>query len=358
MQNKQESIIPKIRVLIVDDSALMRRVLSELISRDPNIEVVGSLGNAKFAIAMIDRLNPDIVTLDIEMPEMDGLTALSELKKKHPKLPVIMCSSLTKQGGVATLDALSRGADDYIAKPTGNGSRDEIFQQMSRDLIYKIKELVRHDAQMQPAIVPTLNPRLHTERIDILAIGVSTGGPNALTSLIPRIPANFPVPIVIVQHMPPVFTGLLADNLDKKSQIRVAEAKEGDVLRSGQVLIAPGNHHMTIEYRNNKHIVQLNQDPAENYCRPAVDVLFRSVSKQFGANALAVVMTGMGQDGALGSGVINKAGGHVLVQDEATSVVWGMPRAVVMAGMADEIIPLEGLSHAIIQRVNRKRALL
>ncbi|MGQ3891282.1 protein-glutamate methylesterase/protein-glutamine glutaminase [Legionella sp. CNM-4043-24] len=348
--------------MIIDDSALMRRVISDMITRNSDMEVVGSLANARFAIAMVERLNPDIITLDIEMPEMDGLTALSELKKKYPALPVIMCSTQTRHGGQATLEALNRGAADYIAKPGGNHSRDELFEKMSHELTFKIRGLARQSSRNKPTTVQSVIRRLKAasdnDRIDILTIGVSTGGPNALTKLLPAIPANFPIPIVIVQHMPPVFTGLLAENLNSKSAIRVSEARHGDELQPGCALIAPGNYHMRVERQNMKHIVTLNQDEAENFCRPAADVLFRSVAAEFGSHSLAVVMTGMGKDGLLGCDDISKRGGQIIVQDEASSVVWGMPGEVATAGLAQEILPLETLSHAIIQRVNRKRVLL
>lgn len=345
----------------VDDSALMRRVIATLLSRDSCVEMVGAYANAKFALAMINKLQPDLIILDVEMPEMDGLTALVEIRKKHPVLPVIMCSSLTEQGAETTIEALLRGANDYVAKPSQGGVRDEIFQKMSSELISKIKALVKSNVTLMPPKLTPVAPKPNTkrfsvtERVDILAIGVSTGGPNALVALLPKIAMDFPVPILIVQHMPPIFTNLLAESLSSKCKIKIKEAADGDFLVPGQALIAPGNYHMTIENHKNRHVIKLNQDPSENYCRPAVDVLFRSVAKQWTSNVLAVVMTGMGQDGLLGCQAIKEHGGQVIVQDELTSVVWGMPGAVVKASLADQIVPLNELAGIITQRVLRKR---
>lgn len=359
----EPSVLQKIRVLIIDDSALMRRIIMDLISGDPKIEVVGSFACAKYALSMLDRLNPDVVTLDVEMPEMDGLTALAQIKKTHPNLRVIMCSSITEKGGAATLQALNLGADDYVTKPANGNSRDVIFQQLRHELIYKIKELAKPQNLSEIKTVPPVarppGARVApNQRIDILAIGISTGGPNALSTLLPKIAANFPVPIVIVQHMPPIFTDLLAKSLSEKSAIKIIEAHDGDELLPGRALIAPGNYHMTVDFVNNRHIVRLNQDPTENFCRPAVDVLFRSVAKQYGANTLALVMTGMGKDGQDGCSHIKEAKGQVIAQDETSCVVWGMPGAVVKAGLADGVYSLNELPQAIMQRVNHKRARL
>lgn len=351
----------KIRVLIVDDSMLMRVVLSDLLSRDQDIEIIGTAVNGKIGLEKVEALSPDIVTLDIEMPEMDGLTALSEIKKKHPKLPVIMCSSLTMQGGKATLEALNRGADDYMLKPVNGTSGEDTRQQFGAEFIYKIKELTKNTkkftAPMKPEIKPLVTSSPGTERIDIVTIGTSTGGPNALSTVLPEIPIDFPVPIVIVQHMPAIFTKILAESLSAKCAIPVHEAQEGDILLPGHAWIAPGNYHMTLNIQNNHHVLKLNQDPQENYCRPAVDVLFRSVAKIFKQNALAIVMTGMGQDGLKGCQMIREFKGQIITQDEASSVVWGMPGAISKAGLADQILPLQNIGLAIIRQVNRKRAL-
>lgn len=352
--------MPKIKVMIIDDSALIRRIISNLLTQDPDIEVVASIGNAVYALTMIDRLNPDLITLDIEMPEMDGLTALTEIRKTHPTLPVIMCSSLTQNGAEITLEALNRGASDYIAKPSSLGSPSESLEQMGKDLLDKVKCLGQSRPRLQvqspvhKVIAPTLISSKKPNRIDIVAIGISTGGPNALTAVLPKIPADFPVPIVIVQHMPPIFTKILAENLSAKSQLPVKEAADGDLLLPGQIWIAPGSYHMIVESSGHQTVLRLNQNPPENYCRPAVDVLFRSVAEVFNNNILAVVMTGMGQDGMLGCKEIKQRGGAVIIQDEASSVVWGMPGAVYKEGLADAVYALNELDQAIIQCVKQK----
>ncbi|MFC3909605.1 chemotaxis response regulator protein-glutamate methylesterase [Legionella dresdenensis] len=351
----------KIKVMIIDDSALMRRIINTLLSKDPDIEVVGSISNAVYALNMIERLQPDIITLDIEMPGMDGLTALTELRKKYPELPVIMCSSLTLNGATVTLEALNRGANDYVTKPSSSGSAKDSFEQMSQDLLYKIKGLTSHlvKAAPQPVVAkPQTTSSSEPRAIHVLAIGVSTGGPNALTELLPKLPRDFPVPVVIVQHMPPVFTKILAENLSKKSALDVKEAVDGDILTPGTIFIAPGNYHMTVARDGLQTRLRLNQDPPENFCRPAVDVLFRSVAALYGKNTLSVIMTGMGQDGMLGCKEIKQEGGLVIIQDQASSVVWGMPGAVYKEQLADAVYPLTDLGGAIVQCVNRKGLLI
>lgn len=351
----------KIRVMVIDDSALMRRIISQLLSKDPDIEIIGSISNAVYALNMIERLKPDIITLDIEMPEMNGLEALTELRKTQHSLPVIMCSSLTLNGAEATLEALRRGANDYVTKPSSSGSAGDSFDAMGGELLYKIKGLVRQTRtfslsekkEVQPIVIPPRQTAL-PKKIDVLAIGCSTGGPNALTDLLPNFTQDFPVPIVIVQHMPPIFTGILAENLAKKCKLQVKEAVDGETISAGGIWIAPGNYHMTVKSQAMRVVLQLNQEPQENFCRPAVDVLFRSVAQVFGQNILAVVMTGMGQDGMLGCKEIKQKGGQVYIQDEASSVVWGMPGAVYKEGLADAVYPLEQLALEITKRVKSK----
>ncbi len=353
----------KIRVLVVDDSMVIRRLLSDALAADPAIEVVGVAANGKIALAKIPQLNPDIITLDIEMPEMDGLTTLVELRKLYPKLPVVMFSTLTQQGAEATIEALARGAADYVTKPANVGSVNEAIKNVQQDLIPKIKQFCRAIVPfsanlLKPAssaVRPLGSPPAfsHVEgskpkRIDVLVIGTSTGGPNALSTVIPKLPANFPVPVMIVQHMPPIFTTHLAQRLNQLSPLTVHEAKDGDVLAPGGVWLAPGNFHMIVRRQGTQLKASLNQQPPECSCRPAVDVLFRSAAEVFGPNVLAVVMTGMGQDGQRGSGTIRQAGGCVLAQDEATSVVWGMPGAVTNSGYANQVLPVNRIADEII----------
>ncbi len=346
-----------IRVLVVDDSVVVRKLLSEALSSTPEIQIAGTAPSGSIALAKIPQLNPDIVTLDIEMPGLDGIETLKQIRKTYPTLPVIMCSTLTDRGAAVTLEALSLGASDYITKPSNSESLAEAMEDVRRELVPKILSLVRRErpsVPRAPAPAPT-SRRPGAQRIDILAIGSSTGGPNALMEVVPHLPQDFPVPVVVVQHMPPVFTGLLAERLKAQSRLPVREAEPVKKIEPGQVWIARGNHHLKVVRGLGGTGLVLTQDPPENSCRPAVDVLFRSVAEAYGAATLAVVLTGMGSDGARGAAHIREAGGEVFVQDEATSVVWGMPGAVVNAGMADKICPLADLAREIIRRVQFSR---
>jgi two-component system chemotaxis response regulator CheB len=354
-----------VRVVVVDDSVVIRRVLTDLLSSDPDIEVVGTAANGKLGLDKIRAAKPDIVILDIEMPVMDGLHTLPPLRAEFPDLPVLMFSTLTTRGGTATLDALALGATDYLTKPESFGGRDQAMAAIKAEMVPKIKVLGRLQKTTRPraALTPVASVRAPvrraaaTGRIDIIAIAVSTGGPKALQDIIPRLPHNLPVPVVMVQHMPPVFTGLLAERLDRESQVHVVEAAHGSVVQAGTVYVAPGGRHMVLaKQQNGAVIVHLNDDAPENSCRPAADPLFRSVAACYGGNTLGVVLTGMGADGCKGSKVLVDAGGEVLVQDEATCVVWGMPGAVVRAGLAAAEVPLPRLVDEITTRVARGRA--
>jgi len=344
--------MPPVRVLVVDDSVVVRKLLSEALASVPQLQLAGTASNGAIALAKIPQLNPDVVTLDIEMPGLNGIETLTEIRKLYPSLPVIMFSTLTEHGAAITLEALSLGASDYLTKPTNTSSLASSMAQVRRELTAKILSLVGRDQRVNSAPVQHSNRRTSAGApIEILAIGTSTGGPKALAELIPQLPSDFPVPIVVVQHMPPLFTRLLAERLNSQSQIRVSEAEAGCPLEAGHVWIAPGDHHMTISPTGTQTILSLNQDPPENSCRPAVDVLFRSVARAYGPHTLAVVMTGMGSDGARGAAHVHEAGGEIFVQDEPTSVVWGMPGAIVSAGLADKICPLEEISQEVIRRV-------
>jgi len=353
--------MPKLRVLIVDDSVVIRRIVSDIINSDPDLEVAGIAANGRIALDRIPQVNPDIITLDVEMPEMDGLQTLKELRKTYPRLPVIMFSTLTERGGVTTLDALSLGASDYVTKPANVGKVGEGMARVRDDLIPKIKALCgRADSTRAKLAGPALRPRPASVprplfrpapgRVEILAIGTSTGGPNALADLLSALPADFPVPVVIVQHMPPVFTKLLADRLAARSALSAVEAGAGEELRPGKICIAPGDYHMILEKTANGARVKLHQEPPENSCRPAVEVLFRSVAQLYGGTTLGVILTGMGQDGLRGCELIHEAGGQILVQDETSSVVWGMPGFVARAGLADKELPLNQLAGEIVRR--------
>jgi len=355
----------KIRVLVVDDSTVIRRLLTDSLASDPDLEVAGTAANGKIALAKIPQINPDVITLDMEMPEMDGITTLVEIRKLYPKLPVIMFSTLTQRGVEATLNALAKGANDYVTKPANVGSVTAAMQNVRNELVPKIKAFCPWFAKCQiakPPLRASIQPKSSVQskpsessRIDIVAIGSSTGGPNALQAVLSKIPADFPVPIVIVQHMPPVFTKHLADRLHQLTSLTVVEAKRGDTIFPGGVWIAPGDYHMTLSRVGTSVQVDLNQGTPENSCRPAVDVWFRSVNEMFGPNVLSVVLTGMGQDGARGCEAIRNAGGRVFAQDEETSVVWGMPGAVAQAGLADKILPLDKIADEIVRETVQGR---
>jgi two-component system chemotaxis response regulator CheB len=347
----------KIRVLMVDDSVLLRRLVADELSKDPALEVVGTAANGKIALARLSQVNPDVVILDIEMPEMDGLATLKEIRKTYLRLPVIMFSALTERGAAATLDALALGATDYFTKPANTGSMDASLAVIREQLIPEIKAICGKARpamhQAPPARPAASSARTATGPISVLAIGASTGGPGALAEIFRRLPVDFPVPILMVQHMPPMFTRLLAERLTAEFAIRVQEGAAGSQLEPGRAWIAPGGHHMIVARDGMKIYTQLNQEPPQNSCRPSVDVLFRSVAQTFGGNTLAVILTGMGQDGLRGCEAIREAGGRILAQDEATSVVWGMPGFVVRAGLADKVLSLSQIGDEIVRQVRK-----
>jgi two-component system, chemotaxis family, protein-glutamate methylesterase/glutaminase len=345
----------KIRVLVVDDSMVVRKLVGEVLAAGTETALAGTAASGEQALARIEQLRPDVVTLDVEMPGMDGLETLRQIRQRHPKLPVIMFSTLTMRGGTAALEALALGATDYATKPTNTENLTAAKQMIERDLLGKIVGLkVAAQRPRQSALVPKVVRPAH-DRVDIVAVGTSTGGPNALAELIPMLPANLPVPVLVVQHMPPLFTRLLAERLNAKATLAVAEGSAGCRLEKGQVWVAPGDHHMTVTRKNVDVVLELNQGEPENSCRPAVDVLFRSVARTFGPHALGIVLTGMGSDGAKGAKAICDAGGAVMVQDEETAVVWGMPGAVVSAGLTDEIYPISKIASEIARRVSLRR---
>jgi two-component system chemotaxis response regulator CheB len=370
---------PKVRVLVVDDSAAIRRLLRSLLETDPGLTVVGTAANGQSALDQIPELKPDVVTLDIEMPVMDGLACLRELRKRWPRLPVIMLSTLTERGAAATLDALAAGASDYVAKPTQFAAANLAVEAIRAHIVPKIKALAERAAispsfpaahprgsatlagtpvaggghpNLAFAPAPAPSPGIPRKPIEVVGIGISTGGPNALGLLLPALPADLRVPIVIAQHIPPLFSALMAERLAATSRIAVREAKDGEPLQPGTAYIAPGDFHMSVVGRSGGYRISLGKGPPENSCRPAVDVLFRSLAEQVGAGALGIMMTGMGQDGLVGSRLLHAAGGRLLAQDEASSVVWGMPGFVVRAGLVEQVLPLEHLAAALVTRVS------
>ncbi len=351
-------------MLVVDDSVVVRRLVSDILSADPRLEVVGTAANGKVALAKIPQVNPDLVTLDVEMPVMDGLETLGHLRRSYPRLPVIMFSTLTDRGASVTLDALERGANDYVAKPANVGSVRASMEAVRRDLVPKILALCQPSRPVPPALPPlrgtagasatSAGPqgtRPAGGRPEVLAIGASTGGPDALSTVLRALPGSLPVPVVVVQHMPPVFTKQFADRLDGRCALTVREAARGVPLLPGTVLIAPGDWHLRVRRAGGRATAMLDQETPENYCRPAVDVLFRSVAESYGGRVLGLVLTGMGSDGARGAAEIVRAGGSVLVQDRASSVVWGMPGAIAAAGLASAQLPLADVAPAVLERL-------
>ena len=334
----------RIRVIVVDDSVVVRRLVTEVLSDDPDIQVVGTAGNGRLALAKLEQTPADLITLDVEMPELDGLQTLAEVRKKYPRLPVIMFSTLTTRAADATISALTLGANDYATKPEGTGGLATARERIKSDLIPKIKTLC---ARQITAPLPVLrHARELGPAVNAVAIGVSTGGPPALQTLLSTLPV-LPVPVFIVQHMPPMFTAMLATRLSASSKHKVVEATPGLAIEPGHIYLAPGDHHMVVE----RGVIRTNQDAPECSCRPSVDVLFRSVAATYGANVLGVVLTGMGNDGQRGSELIRDRGGSVIAQDQATSVVWGMPGAVVRAGIATTVVPIDGMADEIVRRV-------
>ena len=345
-----------IRVMVVDDSVVVRKIVTDVLSGDRDIEVVGTAVNGKVALSKLEQLKPDLITMDIEMPEMNGIEAVRAIRANRNRIPIIMFSTLTERGATATLDALSAGANDYVTKPANVGSVAQSMESVREQLIPKIKALTGRPVTTGPvrAAAPVAAPRPPAPRSAphkvpaVLVIGSSTGGPEALSKLLPLLPVSLPVPILLVQHMPPVFTRQFAQRLDRLSALRVVEATDGVPLQPGTVHLAPGDHHLVVRPgRGGQHTTGLHQGPPENFCRPAVDPLFRSAVAAYDGAVLGVVLTGMGADGRNGAGEIRAHGGSVLVQDQATSVVWGMPGAVSQAGFADEILPLDRIADAI-----------
>ena len=373
---------PLIRVMIVDDSLVVRRLVEDSLHEVPGIEVVGTASNGKVALAKLDELQPDVVTLDVEMPELDGLATLKRLKLQRPKTHVIMFSSMTGPSAASTLEALASGASDFVQKPTGTGGMSATRERIRGELVPKIRALcapagggslaaglglgsllgARSLLGAPPRAMSGLIPPSVTQALPILAgavipgglvaIGVSTGGPAALHALLSALPANLGAPVLIVQHMPAAFSGLLAKRLASVARVPVLEAVHGTVIAPGKVWIAPGDHHLAIARRGAELVLEISQGPPEHSCRPSVDVLFRSVAAAMGARGIAVVLTGMGQDGLDGCKQIHAAGGTVLVQDAASSVVWGMPGAVARAGLANRVVPLSEMPAAITHAVS------
>jgi two-component system chemotaxis response regulator CheB len=354
----------RVKILIADDSAVMRSLLRTVVTSDAGLEVAGTAANGEAALGAIETLRPDLVLLDVEMPVMDGLATLRRLRALGHRMPVIMCSSLTQRGAKVTIEALASGASDYVAKPAGQAGREAAMQTLTQDLIPKIQALTSRPQLAHPGVVripllapvATFSPQPISSVTTALVIGVSTGGPAALDVLLPSLPANFPLPVLIVQHMPELFTKLFAERLNDRCALQVHEAVDGESVRAGLMYIAKGNWHMEVVPSTRIGLpptLHLSQGRPENHCRPAADVLFRSAAAVYGAGVLAVVLTGMGTDGMLGARVIREHGGSVLVQDQASSAVWGMPGAVAHAGLAHKVLPLNAIAAEIIRLTSR-----
>lgn len=342
-----------IRVLVVDDSSLIRRLVTTALAFDREIEVVGTAVDGLEAVRLVDELRPDAVTLDIEMPVMDGLAALTEIRTRHPRLPVIMFSTLTEKGATATLEALARGASDYVTKPSNTGSVAESMAQVREQVVPRLKALTGARRVVASAPAPPVRAAARTAFPELLVIGCSTGGPDALSVVLAALPASLPVPVLVVQHMPPVFTTMFAERLDRVSPLTVREAVDGEPLHAGEVLVAPGDFHVRLRRTAGVVRTVLDQEPQENFCRPAVDALFRSAAEVYADRVVACVLTGMGQDGLVGAQLLAGHGAPVVVQDEESSVVWGMPGAVAGAGLATDVLPLPDIAPRLAALVAR-----
>ena len=365
-----------IKILVVDDSAFMRKAISMMLESDPSIKVVGTARDGEEGVEKVRRLKPDLVTMDIEMPRMDGLAALREIMMKCPT-PVMMISSITTEGAEATLEALELGAVDFIPKQSSYVSLDIV--KIRDDLLKKIKDIVHRKhhlmamyrqrqfsrlAKSSPSAVATPAPpkkdythvsidrpkvvgkRLH--RVEIIAIGSSTGGPPALQKVIPALPGNLPVGVVIAQHMPPMFTKSLADRLNGLSKVTVREAVDGEILEPGTVLIAPGGQHLTVKKRGTKAVIHISPEPKDTLYHPCIDVMFHSVANEFGKATMGVMLTGMGSNGLDGSRNLKERGGVLIAQNEETCVVYGMPRAVIEANIVDHVAPIDTVSDEML----------
>jgi len=366
--------VGKKRILIVDDAVVVRRMLSDMLDQDEELEVVGTAANGKIALEKIPQVNPDILILDLDMPEMDGLETLKQLRKIDRHLPVIVFSTRTERGAKVTLEALSLGATDYVTKPSSLSGGMSAIDAIRGQLVPKVKglrkrrrpeakapkpstpvappSLTKPTAKVVPKMAP-LPPPARRSRVRLLAIGSSTGGPNALTELLRAIPAPLPVPILIVQHMPPIFTRILAERLSVNTKHKAFECTSGTVIEPGKIWIAPGGFHMVVTKAPSGPRMQTHQGEPENSCRPAVDVLLRSVADVYGSSALTAILTGMGSDGLKGCRRIREVGGQVLAQDEESSVVWGMPGYVAKEGLAEKVLPIGALAAEICSRIPR-----
>lgn len=348
----------KIRVLVVDDSLVIRRALKECFRSDPEIEVVGVAEDGLKALMQIDTLKPDVVTLDIEMPNMDGLETLRTIRDKGSKVPVIMFSKYTSEGAVASIEAMELGASDVVAKPMAHGGEEDGCYAVKRQLTTRIRALGRRARKArkereeggrgpEPLVAHSVGPFRLVSEVSAIGFAVSTGGPVALIEVVAALNPSINVPIFITQHMPEMFTKVMAERLAARGALPVFEAQAGMVVKPGHIYVAPGNYHLEVSPQGGALALVTSQGPRENSCRPSADVMFRSLSQVYGAGLLSIVMTGMGQDGKKGCEVVKERGGIVIAQDESSSLVWGMPRAIVAASLHDAVVPLSGIAPLI-----------
>lgn len=336
------------RVLVVDDSVVARQSIARAIEADDELELAGVAANGRRALDQLSVARPDVLVLDLEMPVMNGLETLSALQSSHPDLPVVVFSSYTARGAAETLEAMALGAAAFALKPGALGG--DAAQSLRSELVPLIKAVARSSTATWHASTPNRVPASRAG-VSVVVVAVSTGGPNALAGIVGSLPRDLAVPILIVQHMPPVFTATLAQRLGRQSQVSVMEGAEGDLVRPGSVYLAPGGFHMEVVRRWPNTRITLNQGPLENSCRPSADVLFRSAVHAYGSGVLGVVLTGMGHDGLRGSEAIHAAGGAVIVQDPRTAVVGSMPGAVAEAGLADDVLALDRIAADLVRRV-------
>jgi two-component system chemotaxis response regulator CheB len=353
------SLNAKIRVLVVDDSALMRKLIPQVLHRDPNIEVVGTAMDGEMGLKKIAELHPHVVTLDLDMPRMDGIEMLRQITRKH-HVPVIVFSAQTDRSASITLKALSLGAFDFVTKPQDAASGR--IEHIAAEFALKIKVAAASGAPKMIITVPSTKRRERKASVmpnwpsRVVAIGISTGGPNALQYLFSQLPEDFPGCLLVVQHMPEGFTDMFARRLHESSAIEVKEAQSGDLLLAGRALICPGNRHMKVRRMEHGNIAILVDQPRVNGHRPSVDVLFQSVAQEFGSNAIAVLMTGMGDDGAAGLGAVRSAGGLTMVQSPDSCVVDSMPRSAIERGFASRVVSLSNLSGVLQSKCAVERA--
>jgi len=351
--------VRRIRILVVDDSVVARRVISDILSEESDFEVVGTAPNGRLALTKIERLDPDLVTLDIDMPELDGIETLAAIRRSHPRTRVIMVSNHTQRGASITVEALFLGASDYVTKAAKSSSREGARLYLREQLVPKVRALsfsatiARTKAPAKIRVVPARKKTLPA--VEVLVIGASTGGPNALTEVLEALPADFQVPVLIVQHLPKNFTKFFAQRLDAACALTVREATNGTRIAPGTVWIAPGDLHLETHSTARGVELATTDGPLVNSCRPAADVLFRTAARCYGAATLAVVLTGMGQDGLDGCRKIREVGGQIIVQDKATSVVWGMPGQVTEAGLAEAVLPISEVGGDVVRRVGKSR---